>query len=196
MKVKKLLTPDQLMWIDVISSTLFEERFDLNLGDMNYVIRNMIAKYVSSALKYNVSEGVEQLIDNNPAVFKGISSSGPNELTKWFYGGKSESSKLGKPTMFEHSIPAAVIRDRLIQARSTFLAGTREEFKAEVTKILCRSGRVVIVLKEENARLLRYKMPRGWDYESGDDLERYLQASPPVIVSKKYHLPRDGRICR
>ena len=51
-------------------------------------------------------------------------------------------------------------------------------------------------LKEENARLLRYKMPRGWDYESGDDLERYLQASPPVIVSKKYHLPRDGRICR
>ena len=190
------LTQDQLMWIDVITSVLFERRFDLKLGDMNYVIRNMIAKYVSSASRYSVSKGVECLIDKNPMVFGGLSTEKPNNLKALFYGKKSKSNELGKPTMFEHSIPAVVTRDQLLALRPMIYSATKPQFAERVGEILSRSGRVVIVLKEENARLSRKSMPSGWDFFSGTDVARYMQAQPQVLISKKYILPRDQHICR
>jgi hypothetical protein len=185
------------MWIDVIGAVLFEKRFDLQLGDMNYVVRNMIAKYVSSASRYSVSKGVESLIDDNPTVFGGLSTENSNNLKNLFYGGKSEASKIGKPTMFEHSVPAVIVRDQLLQLRSIEIPNeNKQQFTERVRKVLLRSGRVVVVLKEENSRLSRKHMPTGWDYFSGDDLERYRHAKPPVCISSKYIVPRDKHICR
>lgn len=192
---------DQSMWVDVIHAVLREEKFNVHLGDMNYVFRNMIAKYASSTDQYYVSEGVEDLIDTQPVFEVARNAKGPLNLRKLFYGAKSESSKLGKPTMFEHSIPVAVVRDELLKAREKLYSSGCSEvnFRADVESILKLSGRVVIVLKEEDKRLSRSKMPSTWNYFSDDnenDLERYSLASPPVRISPKYKLYRDKHICR
>lgn len=192
---------DQSMWVDVIHAVLREEKFNLHLGDMNYVFRNMIAKYASSVDEYYVSEGVEELIDSDPVFGVARNAKGPLNLSKLFYGAKSESSKLGKSTMFEHSIPVAVVRDELIKAREKLYSsgGSSVDFRADVESILKLSGRVVIVLKEEDKRLSRSTMPSNWNYFSDDaenDLVRYRLASPPVNISAKYRLYRDKHISR
>jgi len=192
---------DQEMWVDVIYAVLSQRKFDLKLGDMNYVFRNMIAKFVSSSGQYLISKGVEELVDKHPVFSKIKEPNRPTNLRGLFYGGASESSKLNMPTMFEHSIPAAVIRDELLKARSKFLesGGEKISFRTDVEKILQRSGRVVIILKDENKRLSRSKMPEGWDFfgtDQDNDLARYRAAMPPVLISQKYFPNRDKQICR
>lgn len=193
-----LLNNPQKMWIDVIHSTISEPRFDLKIGDMNYVIRNMIAKYVSSADQYLVSEGVELLIDSNESINNQLASGLQTNLRKLFYGSKSVATDHGKPTMFEHCIPAAVVRDELMKHREKFIVNkiSSEEFRQATESTLLNSGAVVIVLKEENERLSRSKMPSGWDYNSGDRFARYKQANPEVRISTKYKPLRDHHICR
>lgn len=192
------LNNPQKMWVDVIHSTISEPRFDLKIGDMNYVIRNMIAKYVSSADQYLVSEGVESLIESNELMAIQLGSGLRTDLRKLFYGSKSVATSHGKPTMFEHCIPAAVVRDELMKHRDKFIGNkiSPEEFRQATESTLVNSGPVIIVLKEENERLSRSKMPTGWDYNSGDIFARYKQANPEVRISKKYKPLRDHHICR
>lgn len=188
----------QLMWVDVIYAVLCQGRFDLRQGDMNYVIRNMIAKFVSSSDEYFVSEGVEMLISGNQSLRSEFSKEEPVNLRKLFYGAKSVAAQLNQPTMFEHCIPAAVVRDQLVKARSAFVENQKsaEEFKLAVEAILSNAGSVVIVLKEENLRLSRSTMPSDWDYFSSDKLARYRVASPEVKISSLYKAQRDQHICR
>jgi hypothetical protein len=192
------LNNPQKMWIDVIHSTISEPRFDLEIGDMNYVIRNMIAKYVSSADQYLVSEGVELLIESNEMIYSQLTSGLKLDLRKLFYGSKSVATQHGKPTMFEHCIPASVVRDELLKNRNGFISGklSASEFRLSTEKTLLNSGTVIIVLKEENERLSRFKMPLNWEYRSGDRLARYKQANPEVRISSKYKPFRDHHICR
>lgn len=192
---------DQEMWSDVIHAVLSQEKFSLSLGDMNYVFRNMIAKFTSSVDRYHVSVGVENLIDSDPIFDNLKDQSSRLNLRKLFYGATSKSSGLGKPTMFEHSIPAAVVRDELIKARDRYILSgcSPDDFKAEVKFILSLSGRVVIVLKEEDKRLSRSRMPLEWNYfdeNPENDLARYKSAYPQVCISSKYVLQRDVHICR
>jgi hypothetical protein len=51
------LNAPQLMWIDVITAVLSQSTFDVKIGNMGYVFKNMIAKYVSSADYYRISLG-------------------------------------------------------------------------------------------------------------------------------------------
>jgi hypothetical protein len=43
------ITEAQLMWEEVIIATLSQPHFQLGIGNMDYVLGNMIAKYVSSS---------------------------------------------------------------------------------------------------------------------------------------------------
>jgi hypothetical protein len=192
------MTEPQLMWLDIIHAILLQPKFDLKLGDLNYVFRNIIAKYVSSSEVYRVSKGVEILIDRDEDLKTRILNSEKINLKAYFYGGKSSYAKIGIKTLFEHSIPAAVIRDQLLLLREKIFQ--QEEFRTnslELTKtILLNSGFVVVVLQEENRCLLRKSMPIGWTYGS-DPFDRYHKASPhKVILSEKYFVHRDHHICR
>ena len=192
------MTEPQLMWLDIIHAILLQPKFNLKLGDLNYVLRNIIAKYVSSSEVYRVSKGVEILIDKNEDLKNKILNFEIINLKAYFYGSKSSYAKIGIKALFEHSIPAAVIRDQLLLLREKIFQD--EEFRNnshELTKmILLNSGFVVVVLQDENRCLLRKSMPPGWIY-GGDPFDRYHKASPQkVILSEKYFVRRDHHICR
>ena len=52
-----LTSEAQEMWMDTIISVVNQPKFIIKIGDMNYVLGNMIAKYVSSSKHYRISAG-------------------------------------------------------------------------------------------------------------------------------------------
>jgi radical SAM superfamily enzyme len=50
-----LTSEAQEMWMDTIISVVNQPKFNIKIGDMNYVLGNMIAKYVSSSKHYRIS---------------------------------------------------------------------------------------------------------------------------------------------
>ena len=75
---KTQLNASQLMWIDVITAVLSQPTFDVKIGNMGYVFKNMIAKYVSSSDYYRVSLGTyEELIKPNSELLKLIETDLP-----------------------------------------------------------------------------------------------------------------------
>jgi hypothetical protein len=77
----------QLMWIDVITAVLSQPTFDVKIGNMGYVFKNMIAKYVSSSDYYRVSCGAfNELIKPNPELHRLIKANEPLDMKKYFYG--------------------------------------------------------------------------------------------------------------
>lgn len=187
----------QRMWINIIHAVLSLKNFDLEVGDLKYVFSNMIAKYVSSKDYYYVSKGVKKLIDSNEDLSVLIYKEGPKDHGKLFYGKKSIASKLGSPTLFEHTVPMSIVRDQLLKARYRF---QNAEFDEEslykvVENIMSSSGEVVVILKEEDARLTKSKMPEEWKY-GGDPFARYRAAIPAIEIVENFLIERNYRIYR
>lgn len=170
----------QKMWIDILDCILSQKSFNLAKGDLDYVFRNMIAKMISSADFYWVTDGVERLIEE-----KGLSKTEPIPTKKYFYGKRS-----GNKTVFEHVVPVSFIRDYLKDNRQD---GKNRE---NITECIRKSGGVTIMLREEDRRLsdqkLSRKMPRDWHI--GDDpFKRYDAAG---IKRPTLRIRRIGPICR
>lgn len=80
--------------------------------------------------------------------------------------------------MYEHPIPAKVVRTELLKSNRT---------EATVAKILKQSGKVTLLLRTENQKLknakLRSDMPAGW--EIGDDpTARYQEVGIRISKAK------------
>jgi hypothetical protein len=145
------LNKPQTMWVDVIHATLSQSSFDMSIGNMGYVFKNMIAKFVSSADYYRVSEGVlKTIIAGNGELEEKISSGVSVDMKKYFYG-------KDKPTLLEHMIPTAVVAKELISLPNPIT-------RTSVEYVLINSGEVAIILRDEDKLLLKSKMPEGWRY--------------------------------
>jgi hypothetical protein len=168
---KAMLNDAQLMWIDVISAIISQPSFNINVGDMSYVFKNMIAKFVSSADFYKVSKAVyEQIISKNDELYKIIKSDQRVNIKKYFYG-------KDKSTLLEHMIPTSVT------ARALLALGPSAS-KEDVSFILRNSGCVAIILREEDKLLPKSKMPENW--QLGDSYyARYIEAGIEIQESCK-----------
>jgi len=161
------LNASQLMWIDVITAILALPTFDVKIGNMGYVFKNMIAKFVSSADHYLVSYGTfNKLIKPNPELLRLIEADEPLDMKKYFYG-------KDKPSLLEHMVPTSVTAKALLDLGSA-------PSKEDVSYILRNSGDVAIVLREEDKLLAKSKMPKNWTF-SDSYYARYNEAGVKII---------------
>jgi len=157
----------QLMWIDVITAVLSQPTFDVKIGNMGYVFKNMIAKYVSSSDYYRVSCGAfNELIKPNPELHRLIKANEPLDMKKYFYG-------KDKPSLLEHMVPTSVTAKAL-------LGLGKSPSKEDVSYILRNSGEVAIVLREEDKLLSKSKMPKNWAF-SDSYYARYIEAGIEIV---------------
>ena len=178
-KMTQLNAP-QLMWIDVITAVLSQPTFDVKIGNMGYVFKNMIAKYVSSADYYLVSDGAfNELIKPNPALLKLIEADEPLDMKKYFYG-------KDKPSLLEHMVPTSVTAKALLSLG-------KSPSKEDVSYILRNSGNVAIVLREEDKLLSKSKMPKNWAF-SDSYHARYIEAGVKIV--ENIRVRRNGTIYR
>ena len=146
-------------------------------GDAGYLLNNMIAKYTLAADTYTISaEALEEF------ELRGIDLS-VTHSRRTFYG----LQKGGNPFIYEHAVPAGVIRDTLLTGPRTADA---------ISQTLRDAGPVAVLLRTEDARLreagLNARMPGGWVV--GDDpLARYKEVG---IVLSDQVLRVSGAICR
>jgi hypothetical protein len=143
---------------------------------MNYVLGNMVAKFVSSAEKYKISEGALLHIKK-----MGLNPLEPIHIAKYIYG-------KNRDTLLEHMIPASLIKKALVEARDS---------EAEMKKILLNSGSVVIVLRSEDEMLklagLNKAMPSNWMGYGDNPVKRYSEAGITIADIEIIHA---GPICR
>ncbi len=166
---------DQKALIKWISSGLkIKEVRDLK-GDSGYLLNNMIAKVTLACSEYPLSVGALQMLNIMKVDLK------KRYKRSRFYGKKH-------PFIYEHSIPASIVRSKLLSCYPIL--------ESEVEKIFLSAGPVVIILREEDKKLssikLSRKMPNGWVW--GDDpLARYEAAGIKISREK---LLLEGSICR
>jgi hypothetical protein len=170
----------QLMWIDVITAVLAQPSFDVKIGNMGYVFKNMIAKYVSSADYYLVSYGAfNEMIKPNPKLLRLIEADEPLDMKKYFYG-------KDKPSLLEHMVPTSVTAKAL-------LGLGKSPSREDVSYILRNSGDVAIVLREEDKLLSKSKMPKNWAF-SDSYHARYIEAGIEIV--ENIRVRRNGTIYR
>ena len=167
--------PDQRALIQWITAGLkIKEVRDLK-GDSGYLLSNMIAKVTAAASDYLISEEALKIFKQ-----MNIDLNARYSRSK-FYGKK-------QPFVYEHSIPASIVRSRLLE-----LAPLKD---SEVENILLSAGSVARVLREEDKKLsslkLARKMPDGW-FGGADAFARYKTAG--IKISKERLLVK-GPICR
>ena len=113
-------------------------------GDAGYLLSNMIAKYTWAADEYRVSAKAASRLNE-----LGVDMNAVHSRSK-FYGKKS-------PFLYEHSMPASLVRRALLEIDPT---------EANVLSVLQEAGQVVVVLREEDESLrsagLSRKMPADW----------------------------------
>lgn len=161
------LNAPQVMWIDVITAVLAQPTFDVKIGNMGYVFKNMIAKYVSSADHYLVSYGAfNELIKPNTELLGLIEADEPLDMKKYFYG-------KDKPSLLEHMVPASVTAKAL-------LGLGKSPSKEDVSYILRNSGYVAIILREEDKLLSKSRMPKNWVF-SDSYHARYVEAGIEIV---------------
>ncbi len=166
---------DQKALIKWITSGLkIKEIRDLK-GDSGYLLNNMIAKVTLANSEYHLSIRALRMFNLMKVDLK------KRYKRSKFYGKK-------QPFVYEHSIPASIVRSKLLKCNPLV--------ESEVEKIFLSAGSVVILLREEDKKLrsikLSRKMPNGWVW--GDDpLARYEEAG--IKVSKE-KLLLEGSICR
>ena len=166
---------DQKALIQWITSGLkIKEVRDLK-GDSGYLFNNMIAKVTLACNEYSLSIGALQMFNMMKVDLK------KRYKRSKFYGKK-------QPFVYEHSIPASIVRSKLLNCNPLS--------ESEVEKIFLSAGSVVVILREEDKKLssikLARKMPKGWVW--GDDpLARYEAAGIKVSREK---LLLEGSICR
>lgn len=136
-------------------------------GDAGYLLNHLIAKFSLSASEYRLSKlALSQL------VAEGIDLRETHKRSKLH---RKNSPLL----MYEHAIPARIVREELFRLKPT---------QKEVLKVLRKSGPVVIILRKENELLrksgLNQDMPNGWKW-GGNPLARYriagINISPKTI---------------
>ena len=143
-------------------------------GGAPYLFSKMIAKVTLAADQYFLSvNALNRLNQDNINLEKVYKRS-------TFYGKKS-------PYMYEHTIPASIVRSKLL---------TVPPLEEEVINVLNAAGHVVMILREEDNLLrsngLTRKMPHGWEW--GDDpFARYHSSG---IELSKTRIMMKGIICR
>ena len=134
-------------------------------GDAGYLLNNMIAKYTLAADSYAISIGALAEFKCRDVDLAATYS------RRAFYGKQGGRN----PFIYEHAVPAGVIRNALLTGPPTAEA---------VTHALQAAGPVAVLLRTEDARLteagLNAKMPAGWQVED-DSLARY--AAVGIILS-------------
>lgn len=143
-------------------------------GDAGYLLNNMIAKYTLAADQYAVSDAAKRRLRKEGVNLKST------HIRRRFYGRE-------RPYMYEHPVPAKVVRTALLKSNRTETA---------VAKILKQTGKVTLLLRKENKKLkdarLRSAMPAGW--KIGDDPKaRYKEVG--IRISKSI-LKVSGAIVR
>jgi hypothetical protein len=170
----------QLMWVDVITAVLAQPTFDVKIGNMGYVFKNMIAKYVSSADYYRVSYGAfNEIIKPNLELLRLIEADEPLDMKKYFYG-------KDKPSLLEHMVPTSVTANALLRLG-------KSPSKENVSYILRNSGEVAIVLRDEDKLLSKSKMPKNWTF-SDSYHARYIEAGIELVDNIRVR--RNGTIYR
>ena len=118
-------------------------------SDAKYILGNMIRKYTLAARTYKISK-VALLEFNRRGV----------DLTQRWARSRYHGKKL--PFIYEHSVPASVIRKALLDS---------DRSASTAQRILRNSGYVAVLLREENKKLqvigLNQKMPIGWKLGDG-----------------------------
>jgi hypothetical protein len=170
------LTEAQEMWADIIISVVSQPKFNMDIGNMDYVLGNMVAKYVSSSKYYKVTEQALNYIRSI-----GINAQEPLHIKKHIYGQK-------KNTILEHIIPANIIKHAIVANRSSTNA---------IKHILKNSGFVVIATRIEDQLLkdskLRDKMPTTWNGFGDRPEKRYEAVGIKIANIQIEHI---GQICR
>jgi len=143
-------------------------------GDSRYLLNNMIAKFSLSSDAYLLSVEAQKKMLSEGVDFK------LTHKRSSFYGKKS-------PFIYEHAVPASIVRDVLLAASPDHRT---------VMQILVQAGPVVVLLREQDDVLknkgFRSKMPNGWRW--GDDvLSRYRAAGIEISSSK---IKMEGKIYR
>ena len=170
------LTEAQEMWMDIIISVVNQPKFNIKIGDMNYVLGNMIAKYVSSSKYYKISNEALSYIKSIS-----LDETKPLHIKKNIYG-------KNKNTVLEHIIPSSIIKNAILNSKDD---------AATIQHVLQNSGHVIIVTREEDKRLtqgkLSRKMPDSW-CGFGDDPEKRYDAVGIQVSSVL--IEHEGPICR
>ena len=134
-------------------------------GDARYLLSNMIAKVTLASSKYYLSESAFKRLNHD-----GFDLNNVYKRSK-FHGKKS-------PFIYEHSIPASIVRTKLLSI---------PPIESEVKKVLSLAGHVAMILREEDALLrthgLTKKMPDGWEW-SDDPFARYHIAGIKLAEQK------------
>ncbi len=143
-------------------------------GDAGYLLSNMIAKYTLAASEYQISKKALEWLESNQIDLN-------LEYSRSRFYGKTS------PLMYEHSIPASIVRDYLLSEESS---------EASIKKILETSGFVVVIMRSEDDDLSRCglarKMPENWRF--GDNpFARYEKTG--ISLSNSY-LKVKGKIQR
>ena len=170
------MTEAQEMWVDVIISVVTQKKFNIEIGNMDYVLGNMVAKLVSSSKYYKITE---QALDYIHDI--GINSKEPLHVKKHIYGKE-------KNTILEHMIPASVIKKAIVDNRND---------SEEIKRILSNSGFVIIATRAEDEKLknakLASKMPENWTGFGDKPEKRYEAAGIQISTTLIEHI---GPICR
>jgi len=164
------------MWADIIQGVVINPLFNEKIGDMNYVLGNMIAKYVSSAEHYRITEeGLKHIRDI------GLNETQPIHTAKHLYG-------KDKNTILEHIIPVSIIKKEIIKNRGD---------ASQVANILANSGFVVIATRNEDRILtdakLSKQMPSNWTGFGDRPEKRYESVGIKISHALIAHA---GPICR
>jgi hypothetical protein len=171
-----MYSESQLMWEDIIVDIVKNPKFNVKIGDMSYVLSNIIAKYVSSSKYYRISKDAELHLSN-----MNINLNEPVHIRKHVYG-------RDKKTILEHSIPVSITKNYII---------SKEISQEDLRYILRNSGFVAILTREEDERLkkngLSRKMPTDWSGFGDNSEKRYSFAN---ITLSAIMIEHAGPICR
>ena len=168
------MNPDQAALHEWIVAGLRIRLVREYFGDARYLLNNMIAKFSLSSDEYLMSEDAHARMIKEGVDFQ------LTHKRSAFYGKKS-------PYLYEHAVPASIVRDVLLNSSSD---------NETVLRVLSQAGPVVVILREQDDELkskgFRSKMPMGWRW--GDDvLSRYKSAG--ITISNK-RIKVEGKICR
>ena len=167
-------TEDQLALVRWITAGLAIPGIRSLHGDAGYLLSNMIAKYSLAASQYRISDGaLGYLLEINVDL-------GVTHKRSKFYG-------KGSPLIYEHPVPASVVRERLL----------KEEANEEaVRNLLRKAGPVTVLLRTEDDMLnnagLKKSMPANWEW--GDNYFARYQQVDIKVSDAVLHL--DGKIKR
>ena len=168
------LNEDQEALLEWITAGLQIKQVRMLRGDAGYLLNNMIAKYSLASSEYLLSNAAIARLRQD-----GVDLNSSHKRSR-LYGKAS-------PFMYEHTIPASLVRNRLLSIQPV---------RNDVAEVLAAAGPVAMILRQEDDLLrihgLRSQMPQGWKW--GDDpLARYHVAGLQIAEQT---IRMEGAICR